>query len=126
VAELVDVVPGSAEWLAVRREGITATDIRIEHCKCPCANCSGCTGVYVDRAGTCGCGRPHPAGATACYVCELPLCLHQGDGCPCACECGCGECEALQARLCGDEEGEHDDQVHELAEWVPWSAERLT
>jgi len=29
MAELVDVEPGSAEWLAVRREGITATDIPV-------------------------------------------------------------------------------------------------
>ena len=29
MAELVDVEPGSAEWLAIRREGITATDIPV-------------------------------------------------------------------------------------------------
>jgi len=50
----------------------------------------------------CGCGHPHIAGTVACYVCELPLCLHPGDGCAYACECGCGDCEALQARLRGD------------------------
>jgi len=110
MAELVDVEPGSAEWLAVRREGITATDIRTEYCKCPCENCSGCTGVYVDRTPTCGCGRPRQPGAKFCYVCDLPRCQHP-DGCPYACECGCGECEALQARLRGDEEGEPDDGI---------------
>jgi len=75
VAELVDVEPGTAEWLAVRREGITATDmLRIERCDCPCANCSGCTGVWIDdRPVTCGCDHPHQPGATFCYACDLPL-----------------------------------------------------
>ena len=59
--------------------------------------------AFGGSAGTCGCGRLHPAGAAMCYVCDLPLCQHPGDGCPYACECGCGECEALQARLRGDE-----------------------
>ena len=50
----------------------------------------------------CGCGHRHLPGAAMCYVCDLPLCQHPGDGCPYDCECGCGECEALQARLRGE------------------------
>ena len=58
----------------------------------------------------CGCGHGHRhlAGAAMCYVCDLPLCQHPGDGCPLDCGCGCEECEALQARLRGDEDGSDD------------------
>ena len=105
-------IPGPAgKPPAAESEVHAGPGLRIERCDCPCANCSGCTGVYVDRTPTCGCGRPRQPGATFCYVCDLPLCEHSGDGCPYACECGCGECEALQARLRGEQEGEHDDGI---------------